>query len=308
MRAFATGFQSPTFPFATRSRPEGVQSKTSPSTPSPPVGLAPDPSWSHPRCPDELFRDSWSLLLLSEPCAGAAGPVREPEPPSGADFCCQPLVKGSGAAPAFPPSPPASVGPRAAGGQGQLTSAACPHASCWWGPGQQSLMLPASIIGDRRRRTRRHFRNVPAVPAGPFHQHTVMPGAAPAPEPRDSWPHADPGGRGTKGRDEATGALGAAACSWYGQPKKAAAGRARASVCRGRELAWQLAIGKCEARSCLRDGCRNVLSCSAADRPPAAPCPRAPAGSRSPAAANAAHWRFTVHRAVQRFFKPFLLR
>uniref|UniRef100_A0A8B9MEX5 Ribosome biogenesis protein BOP1 n=1 Tax=Accipiter nisus TaxID=211598 RepID=A0A8B9MEX5_9AVES len=201
-----------------RSGPEGVQSETSPSTPSPPVGLASDPSWSHPRCPDELFGDSWSLLLLSEPCAGAAGPAGEPEPPSGAGSCRQPLVKGSGAAPAFPPSPPASVGPWAAGDQGQLTSAACPYASCWWGPGQPSLVLPASIIGDRRRRARRHFRKVPAVPAGPFRQCTLMPGAAPAPEPWDSWPHADPGGRGTKGRDEATGALGAAACSRYGFP------------------------------------------------------------------------------------------
>lgn len=122
-----------------------------------------------------------------------------------------------------------------------------------------------SSIGDRRRRAQQHFRNVPVVPAGPLHQRTMVPGASPAPEPWDSWPHADPGGHGAKGQLPAPGT--------GSQERQRLAGCACACTCmrvQG-EQAWQLAIGKCEARSCLRDGRRNVLSRGAADRlqPPA---------------------------------------
>uniref|UniRef100_A0A8B9EPL4 BOP1 ribosomal biogenesis factor n=1 Tax=Anser cygnoides TaxID=8845 RepID=A0A8B9EPL4_ANSCY len=129
----------------------------------------------------------------------------------------------------------------------------------------------------------------------------VVPGAAPAPEPWDPRPRADPGGRGGEGRSEAPGALGAAACSRCRQPGTAAAGRVCACACvrvQG-EQAWPRPSENVRrAAVCGTDaGMRSAALLTARS-----PCPRArqaEAGlqpTRRPGARS--------HRAVGSFLHP----
>lgn len=191
------------------------------------------------------------------------------------------LVRLHGALPGF-----------AVDGQGQLVLVACPHTGWRWGPVQ--LILPALGTGDGE--LSGTSKTCPRCRMAP-----VVPGAAPAPEPWDPRPRADPGGRGGEGRSEAPGALGAAACSRCRQPGTAAAGRVCACACvrvQG-EQAWPRPSENVRrAAVCGTDaGMRSAALLTARS-----PCPRArqaEAGlqpTRRPGARS--------HRAVGSFLHP----